>query len=403
MVLRLLSSGKFHGIRTALLWIPPFLFLLSLFAPEPLTSRAEDRVLLLLLLLGAAMQFLWKRCGAKDWMALYAPALTVFLFTIASRALSMEEIARIGWIATLWLAAAYLLAPRLESERQVESGWTRLVPRALLLGTGLLLTFDLMLVMIQPSAIPIAIPEFWLERIGFLWPLLAIGLGGYRLSAAQGSRRCALLALLILSGAVLAKEQGWNRKMQDRLAEAEAAARQGQVDEARQALAEVREWNGRKRMDKVAPVLRRLRARLALEQGQVLAAFYEIKQCIETHPQQAPSLLTLAGSEEMGEVARLPLSPLTDLRLMVDLEPGSEEGEFFLLDRWGRVFRRTDFGWKPAFEDPPRAMTEEEPADLEILKGGRGAVAMSKRGRFYFHGETPESLRSLLSSSKIPA
>jgi hypothetical protein len=28
----------------------------------------------------------------------------------------------------------------------------------------------------------------------------------------------------------------------------------------------------------------------------------------------------------------------------------------------------------------------EDPADLEILKGGRGAVAMSKRGHFYFHG-----------------
>jgi hypothetical protein len=397
------SSGKFHHVRIALLWMPLLVFLLPVFAPEPLTSRAEDRILLLLVMAGVVAQLTWKRIGSQGWTALFPSGLALLLFVIASRALSMEEIARTGWIAMLWLAAVWVLTPRPDSEREMEIRPVRMVSRALLLGTILLLAFDLMLVIIQPSAIPIAIPEFWLEQIGFLWPLLAIGLGGLRLGSAHGSRRLALLGLLLFCTALLAKEQGWNRRMQDRLAAAEAAVENGRTGDARDSLAKVRQWNERKRMESVVPALRRLRARLALEQGQVLEAFHEVKQCIETNPEQAQSLLTLLDSKSMDEVAGMPLSPLTDLRLMVDLEPGLAEDEFFLLDRWGRVFRRSGSGLAPAYEDPPLVMMGEDPADLEILKGGRGAVAMSKRGHFYFHGEIPAFLRTLLASSKIPA
>ena len=307
--------------------------------------------------------------------------------------------ATLGWFTILYLLASLFWDGNEKKDKQSNHA----VAVGLVIGTAFLLTADLMLVIIQPSAIPIAIPQFWLERIGFLWPLSLGALLFWRLSETGKIRFSTLLVLLIFCLAFGLKEYRWESRIDKVLMAADEAAQAGDNLSARKQLEQVRGLNTRKQKPGVIPAMRKIRAQLYLQENNILGAFFEVKHCLKEDPQETENLLPLLDCSRMQQVAKLPLTRLNDLRLMVDMEPSLDPEHSFVLDRWGRVFLNTNGTFQQAFNDSLQPCIGEDPADLEILPGDRGAVVMSKHGHFFFHGEVPDSVRSLLETARIPS
>ena len=382
------------------LWIPLLAALTPALQSQPLTSRNEDGLLLAIVVLLAVLQVTWKRLAVLLRVRLLPPALWVFLFLMSVRAVSPAGMYHYGWFSTIFFVGTLLVLPRSEEKARKLRSPALVV---LTLGVFFLLAADLVLVIIQPSAIPIVIPAFWLERIGFLWPLLFCAATTLLLSADLRTVRCVLGILLALYAGLAVKEQRWSRRIELSLARGEAALSEGRLEEARQRLADARWWNQRKRIAGIDPDVRRLRAQLYRRQGRPLGALFEVKQAIQAAPERAGEFLQLAGPDALEYAARIPLTRLNDLGLMVDLEPGPNPKTFFLLDRWGRVFLHTDSGIEFAFDAVREPQVGSEPADLEIVGEGAGAIVMNKRGEFFFYGEVPTALRELLASARVPA
>ena len=405
--------SRLSHLFTILLWIALFVFLMPAYAPQPLMSGSEDKILLFFMMAILIVQVGWKWFGRTIWSQILPVVLWIYLFIVAGRGLSIREIGQLGWFSTLLFALVLIAGSRrlgtlfvkeYETWSKSKFELPRFVVAALAAGALFLLFADLMLVMIQPSAIPIAIPEFWLERIGFLWPLVFMAIIALRLSGIPQYRRGILLVLLVFCIGLEIKEQNWSRQLKSSLSKAQSLIDEGRISEAQERLAQVRQWNGRKQIPDVEPSLHRAMAQIYLRKENPLGTFFELKRYAQSAPWQIQPLLDEAGSSIMDQVAQIPLTPLNDLQLMVDIEPASSPDHFYLLDRWGRVFLNGPEGIRSAFEDPPRAIEGgDEPADLEIMEGETGAIVMSKRGKFHFRGKVSPRIRKLLEEASVPA
>lgn len=318
-----------------LLWLPLFGLPLAALQGCPLTSYGEDTLLLALVVILAILNLAWRRWGDTKATLLLVPAVWLFLFGISLRAWPVAWHLPLGVACALYAIATWRITGRLRSEQ------TAKLP-VLPIGAFMCAVLFVLIADWILAGFLVSEPRPWIQRTGFLWPVLFAVPAAYRLSAEPPVRRIALLALLILCGMLFVKEQRWTARLVAATAEAGEALEAGRDVLAEERLEQALAWNRTKRRADVERQLHIIHAALAVRGGEVSQAVAAVNRAIEAAPRQSPKALELFEQLCPDFAERLLATPERDLprvEVWVDVEQPSADGPCWLLNRWGEIYQ----------------------------------------------------------------
>ncbi len=333
------ASRTQYGVRL-LLWIPLLCLPLAAFQSRPYTSRGEDGLLLVILVFLAALQVAWKRWGDSKLVLLLPAALWLFLFVLSLRAWPVQWYVPLGALCAVHATVTWLITARLQPRHaQGKPRLASLPVAAFLCAVLFVLIADGILAALQVSE---RLP--WVQRTGFLWPVLFAVPAACRLSSESSVRRTALLVLMVLCAALLVKEHGWTVRLRAAAAEAQQAVRDGEEVLANERLEQALAWNRAKRIAEVEMRLHLIRAALSLRQGEPLEAVADIEQGIGIVPERSVAALRLLDQLSPGSAEQLQAVPEWECSALgvwvdVELRPGEEQS--WVLNRWGEIYEGT--------------------------------------------------------------